>query len=140
MGCCSSTETNDCCSSGSSGSCCTSGSDIDTQMIGVQAEQLASMLVESSEYTEFVRLADEVNESPEVQQILMQIRSRNTAFADRQSPALQALQAQLETLAAVQAYRAAEADVRKLLSVVDEIISTAAGVPFAANAVRSGCG
>jgi cell fate (sporulation/competence/biofilm development) regulator YlbF (YheA/YmcA/DUF963 family) len=98
------------------------------------------LLAESSEYKEFVRIADEVNGSPEVQRILMQIRTQNRGYADQNNPAIQALQEQLEALEAVQAYRKAETDVRNLLRAVDETISAAAGVAFAANAVRSSCG
>jgi len=140
MGCCSSTDNKDCCSSGSSDGCCSSDAAMEHQTINRQAEHLASLLVESPEYQAFVQLADEVNHLPEIQQILLNIRKLNTVYADPQGTELTALREQLESHPAVKSYRAAEAAVKNLLQTVDETISAAAGVPFAVNAVRSGCG
>ena len=48
--------------------------------------------------------------------------------------------AELETLPAVQAYRNAEAAAKDLFHTVDQVISTAAGVEFAPNALPSESG
>lgn len=141
MGCCSSTDSNDCGSSCGSGGCGSAGSEVENIAVGQQAERLASLMVETVEYQDFVRLANEVNSLPEVQGILMKMQRLSGAYASYdQEDALQALREELEALPAVQTYRAAEKAVRDLLRAVDEAVSVAAGVEFAVNAVRSGCG
>lgn len=141
MGCCSSTDSNDCGSSCASGGCGSTGSEVENIAVGQQAERLASLMVETVKYQEFVRLANEVNSLPEVQGILMKMQRLSGAYASYdQEDALQALREELEALPAVQTYRAAEKAVRDLLREVDEAVSAAAGVEFAVNAVRSGCG
>ncbi len=141
MGCCSSTDSKDCGSSCGSGGCGSAGSDAENAAVSQQAEHLAGLVVETLEYQEFVRLANEVNGLPEVQSILMKMQRLSGAYASYdQEDALQALHEELEALPAVQTYRAAERAVRDLLRAVDEAVSAAAGVEFAVNAVRSGCG
>lgn len=141
MGCCSSTDSKDCCSSGGTGGCCSEDSGAQTDGISRQAEHLAELLLQTPEYQEFVRLANEVNALPRVQELLLQIRRSSSAYAGYgDQNALQDLYQQLEALPAVQAYRAAERALAGLLQAVDEAISTTACVEFAVNAVRSGCG
>ena len=50
------------------------------------------------------------------------------------------LQTELEALPVVVSLRQAELGMREILTAVDDIISQAAGVPFAANAKRGCCG
>jgi cell fate (sporulation/competence/biofilm development) regulator YmcA (YheA/YmcA/DUF963 family) len=58
---------------------------------------------------------------------------------DQNAAELQRLEGELETLPLIQAYRQAEKAAVQLFRAVDEVISHAAGIPFAPNAKRSGC-
>lgn len=139
MGCCSSTDSKDCCSSGDAGSCCSSSADANVEL-EARADRLAVLLAETPEYQEFARLGNQVNADPGVRQILLEVRKQNMLYADPQGPTLQALYDDLEALPIVQTYRAAERAAQNLFRLVDDSISEAAGVAFAPNAVRSGCG
>jgi cell fate (sporulation/competence/biofilm development) regulator YmcA (YheA/YmcA/DUF963 family) len=70
----------------------------------------------------------------------MKIRNRQMFYTDAEDQSIEALQAELETLPAVQAYRKVEAALKDLFQSVDQMISEVAGVEFAPNALPSSCG
>jgi cell fate (sporulation/competence/biofilm development) regulator YmcA (YheA/YmcA/DUF963 family) len=124
---------------------CCSSNDTQTTLdyapeIDQSTDQLALLLMQTPEYQDFFRLAQSINLDPEVKRISKEIRSRQMVYADGEGTTVDTLQAELENLPAVQAYRAAEAAVRDLFHSVDQVISTAAGVAFAANAQPKACG
>jgi len=110
------------------------------------ARELGELLLHTPEYELFLKTLDAVNNNLEVQKISAEIRSHQNAM--RWSPgdtgehdaALTRLEIELEVIQAVQEYRLAEEAACRLFAEVDSIISQAAGVPFATNAKRSGCG
>jgi cell fate (sporulation/competence/biofilm development) regulator YlbF (YheA/YmcA/DUF963 family) len=104
------------------------------------AGQLASLLLLTPEYQEFVRLTRSLNLDPEVMRISKEIRNRQMVYADGMGKTIVALQAELECLPVVLAYRTAESAVKDLFRSVDQVISSAAGVEFAANAQPKACG
>jgi len=104
------------------------------------ADELASLLAQAPEYQEFIRLAQLINLDPDVKRISMEIRNHQMFYVDAEDKSVEALQAELETLPAVQAYRKVEAAVKDLFHSVDQAISAAAGVEFAPNALPSACG
>ncbi len=107
---------------------------------------LVEALRETPEFRALWEAARAINHDNEVQNLLQQIRSHQSALqwgrgnGAEHLRALRQLQAQLETYPSVQAYRTAEQALRALFQEVDEAISRAAGVEFAANARRSCCG
>ncbi len=126
-------------------SCCSSNitdqtaSEFSTQT-GLSADRLAALLAQTPEYQEFARLGRQIRLDPEVQRLSMAIRRQQRYDPDPQGPSLAALVEELEDLPAVLVYRKAEAAIAGLLRSVDQVISAAAGVAFAPNAVKSGCG
>lgn len=121
--------------------CCSSTKTLEfASEIDSSAGQLAALLAQAPEYQEFIRLAQLINLDPDVRRISGEIRNHQTFYADSVGKPVEVLQAELEALPAVQVYRKAEAAVRALFHAVDEVISAAAGVEFAPNAVQSGCG
>jgi len=124
---------------------CCSSSNPDTTLdyapaIDQYTDQLASLLSQTPEYQEFARLTQSLNLDPEVKRISKEIRNRQMVYAEGMGKTIQALQAELESLPTVQAYRAAESAVRDLFHSVDQVISAAAGVQFGANAQPKACG
>ena len=124
---------------------CCSSSNPDTTLdyapaIDQYTDQLANLLAQTPEYQEFARLTQSINLDPEVKRISKEIRNRQMVYAEGMGKTIQALQAELESLPAVQAYRAAETAVRDLFHSVDQVISAAAGVQFGANAQPKACG
>ena len=108
--------------------------------IDQSADELASLLAQVPEYQEFIRLAQLINLDSDVKRISMEIRNRQMFYADAEDNSDEALQAELETLPAVHAYRKVEAALKDLFHSVDQVISAAAGVEFAPNALPSACG
>lgn len=110
------------------------------------ARELGELLLHTPEYEVFLKALNTVNNDPEVQKISAEIHTHQNAL--RWSPkdpgehdaSLTRLVAELEALPIVQDYGLAEEVVCRLFAEVDAIISQAAGVPFATNAKRSGCG
>jgi len=107
---------------------------------------LGKLLSDMPEYQAFLNALREVNNNAEVQRLSVKIREHNNALQwgkgdllEHQS-ATEILQAELESLPSLRVYRQAEEVITHLFHAVDEVISQAAGVPFAANAKRSGCG
>lgn len=123
----------DCCSSSQAVS--ESSADIDQA-----ADQLAVLLAQAPEYREFVRLAGLIHLDPDVRRISIEIRNYQTLGHNTPDGPVEALQAELESLPAVQAFRRAQAAAKDLFHSVDQVISAEAGVVFAPNAVKSGCG
>ncbi|HEY3344331.1 MAG TPA: YlbF family regulator [Anaerolineaceae bacterium] len=108
--------------------------------IARSADRLAAILAQTPEFQEYTRLASLINLDPDVRRLSFALRQqRMMAFASTES-SVDALQAELEDLPAIQTYHQAEAQVKELFHAVDAVISTAAGVKFAANAQNSGCG
>jgi cell fate (sporulation/competence/biofilm development) regulator YlbF (YheA/YmcA/DUF963 family) len=110
------------------------------------ARALGKVLSDIPEYQAFLKALQEVNNNAEVQRLSVKIREHNIALQwgkgdllEHQA-ATETLQAELESLPSLRAYRQAEEAITRLFHAVDEVISQAAGVPFAANAKRSGCG
>jgi cell fate (sporulation/competence/biofilm development) regulator YlbF (YheA/YmcA/DUF963 family) len=110
------------------------------EKIGASAGQLAKLLQETAEFQEWLRLARLVNLDPEVSRLVQQIRRRESIYGgDEEGASIEELLAQLEALPAYQAYAKAENLARDLFQSVDQVISAAAGLDFAANARRKGC-
>jgi cell fate (sporulation/competence/biofilm development) regulator YlbF (YheA/YmcA/DUF963 family) len=110
------------------------------------ARALGELLSQNPEYRTFLEALKAVNNSLTVQKLSAEIRSHQTAMqwgrdAEGQHAAeLTRLEMEMEDHPVVKAYHQAEKEVSALFHAVDEVISQAAGVPFAANAKRSGCG
>lgn len=97
-------------------------------------DQLANLLAQTAEYQEFVLQAQSLDLDPEVKRISKEIRNRQMVYAEGMGKTIQALQAELEALPAVQSYRTAETAIKDLFHSVDQVISAAAGIQFGANA------
>ena len=110
------------------------------QGIDQAAEQLANLLEQAPEYQEFARLANLINLDPDVKRILLEIRSQQMMYRSTSEKSVETLQSELETLPAMQTYRKAESALKDLFHSVDQVISAAAGVEFAPNALNSACG
>ena len=110
------------------------------------ARELGELLLHTPEYQAFLKALKAVNNNPAVQKISAEMRSHRNALrwspknAGEYETALTRLETELETMPVIQDYRLAEEAVCRMFAEVDTIISQAAGVPFAANAKRSGCG
>ncbi len=117
-----------------------------TVNVELAIQDLVEALRETPEFRSLWDAARAINHDEEVQGLLQQMRAHQSALqwgrgdGAEHLRALRELRSRLETYPSVQAYRAAEEAVRALLLEVDEAISRAAGVEFAANARRSCCG
>ncbi|NMC12586.1 MAG: YlbF family regulator [Chloroflexi bacterium] len=109
------------------------------------ARQLGDLLLNAPEYQIFLKTLNDVNNDPTVKKILAEMRNHQNDLrwspenADEHEVAISRLETELENLAVVQDYRIAEKTICKMFAEIDEIISRSAGIPFAANARRSGC-
>ena len=109
------------------------------------ARSVGNLLRQTPTYTAFLGLLAAVNADPAVQQLAGQMRTHQAALQmgrdpDQHAVALASVEAEVAALPVVQEYRQAEAATRRLFQVVDALISQEAGVAFAENAQRSGCG
>jgi cell fate (sporulation/competence/biofilm development) regulator YlbF (YheA/YmcA/DUF963 family) len=109
------------------------------------ARSVGRLLRQTPTYASFLGLLEAVNDDPNVQQLAAQMSAHRSALQmgrdpDQHAVAVAHVEAEVEALPVVQEYRQAEAAVRRLFQVVDEVISQEAGVAFAENAQRSGCG
>ena len=118
-----------------------------TQGTSAQAAQaLGKLLFDTPEHQAYLQALDQVHHDADAQRLSARIRERNIALqwgkgdALEQRAALTTLEAELASLPSFRAYREAEETVSRLFHAVDEAIGQAAGVPFAPNARRSGCG
>ena len=119
----------DCCSSTSPETTLDYAPEIDRY-----SEQLANLLAQTPEYQEFVLQTQSIDLDPEVKRVSKEIRNRQMVYAEGMGKTIVTLQAELESLPAVRAYRTAESAVKDLFHSVDQVISTAAGITFGANA------
>lgn len=110
------------------------------------ARELGELLLHTPEYQAFLKALNAANNNPAVQKISAEMRSHQNAMqwspkdAGEHEAALTRLETEIEMLPVIQDYRLAEKAVCRIFAEVDQIISQVAGVPFAANARRSGCG
>ncbi|MGC8782531.1 MAG: YlbF family regulator [Anaerolineae bacterium] len=109
------------------------------------ARSVGALLRQTPTYTAFLGLVEAINADPTVQQLAGQMRAHQLALQmgrdpDEHAAALARVEAEIEALPVVREYRQAEATARRLFQVVDALISQEAGVAFAENAQRSGCG
>ncbi len=109
------------------------------------ARALGALLAQLPEYQAFLEAIRAVNNDATVQKLSSQMRACQSAIqwgrdVVQNAAEMERLQAELESLPLVQAYRRAEEAARAIFLAVDEIISREAGVDFAANAKRSCCG
>ncbi|MEZ0397411.1 MAG: YlbF family regulator [Anaerolineales bacterium] len=109
------------------------------------ARALGELLRQTPEYAAFLEALTAVNADPQVRKLSEQLRACQSALqwgrdVVQNAAEMERLEAELESLSIVQAYRQAEAAVRETFLAVDELISREAGVDFAANARRSCCG
>jgi cell fate (sporulation/competence/biofilm development) regulator YlbF (YheA/YmcA/DUF963 family) len=118
-----------------------------TQRTAAQAARaLGKLLFDTPEYQAYLQALNEVNHDADVQRLSTRIREHNFALrwgkSDdlEQQAALTTLEAELTSLPSLRAYRQVEETLVRLFHEVDEVIGQAAGVPFAANARRGGCG
>jgi len=88
---------------------------------------LAQALENSYEFREFMRLSEAVNSDLDVYALVQEIRSRRESFSLAESAGLEA---KLEALPVMAAYRASERALRDLFAKVDEEVSLAAGLGF----------
>lgn len=110
------------------------------------ARALGELLSQTPEYRALLAALKSVNNNLDVQKLSAELRSHQTALqwggdADGQhSNEIARIQLEMEDLPALKTYRQAEREVGALFRAVDEIVSHEAGLAFAANAQRSGCG
>ena len=102
---------------------------------------LAKLLEASPEYQHFMRLTNQIYSDSLASPLLHKLRVMQSAYfrPDDDQSVNQTL-AELQALPVMQEYHAAEEQVKILFAGVDEIISQAAGLPFAENAIASGFG
>lgn len=110
------------------------------------AQSLGKLLAETPEYQAFLQALKDINHDLEVQKLSARIREHDSAIQwgrgnvlEHQAE-LKTLQVQLESLPIVQTYHNAERTFVQLCREVNQAISANAGVEFAPNARKSGCG
>jgi cell fate (sporulation/competence/biofilm development) regulator YlbF (YheA/YmcA/DUF963 family) len=110
------------------------------------AQSLGKLLAETSEYQAFLQALKDINHDLEVQKLSAKIREHDNAIQWGRGNILEhqgemeTLQMQLESLPLVQTYHNAERIFVHLCREIDQMISENAGVAFAPNARKSGCG
>lgn len=110
------------------------------------AQALGKLLAETPEYQAFLQALKDINHDLDVQKLSAKIREHDSAIQwgrgnvlEHQAE-LKTLQVQLESLPIVQTYHNAERTFMQLCREVNQAISESAGVEFAPNARKSGCG
>lgn len=104
------------------------------------AAELANLIKQSDEFQELIRLARLINLDPEVNQLIQEIRAKESAYGeDENGSSIEELKTQLEGLPAYAAYLKVEIAARDLFKSVDQVISAGAGLNFAINARQSSC-
>ncbi len=110
------------------------------------ARVLGELLSQAPEYHAFLEALKTVNNDLTIQKLSAEMRAQQTALQwgsnanGRNADEIVRIKLEMEDLPAMKAYRQAEREVSALFRAVDEIISQEAGVAFAINAQRSGCG
>jgi len=109
--------------------------------ITLKAKHLAELLKQADVYQELLRMGSLISMDPEVSRILNLMRQQQYGVKQAQDdPTGEELETQLLALPAYQAYMKAEKSARELFQLVDQTISKEAGIDFAENAKRQGCG
>ena len=104
------------------------------------AGELANLIKQSNEFQELLRLARLINLDPEVNQLIQEIRTKESAYGeDGNGRSIEELKKQLEALPAYAAYVKVEIAARDLFKSVDQVISAGACLDFAINARQSSC-
>ena len=104
-------------------------------------ENLVRLLEASPEYQHYKQLTHKIYSDSGTSSLLRQLQMLQSAyFRPDDDQAANQIQAKLRALPIMQEYYAAEEQVKILFGAVDDIISQAAGLPFAENAVVSGFG
>jgi cell fate (sporulation/competence/biofilm development) regulator YlbF (YheA/YmcA/DUF963 family) len=105
------------------------------------AEALGALLADTEAFQALARWSRAVRLDPQVSELVSVLKERQYRYDERWDPEqTAALEAQIEALPVVCAFRDAEAQARALFAAIDEAISAAAGVPFAQLAKPSGHG
>ena len=106
-------------------------------------QSLAAVLRGTPEFQALQVAARRLNRDEAVQHLLRELEVHQSALHHGDSPAhstaLAQLRTELEAHTTMQAYRQADQAVRELFQAVDSVVSTAAGVEFAAKAQRACC-
>jgi cell fate (sporulation/competence/biofilm development) regulator YlbF (YheA/YmcA/DUF963 family) len=108
------------------------------------ATKLGGLLHEHPLYQAYKQSITDLEQDAQVRKLSMKIqKQRNALYGGKRNPELaaelQRLELELKDAPAIQAYRAAERDVRSLLRAINALLSETLKVDFAANAKR-GCG
>lgn len=110
------------------------------------AQTLGKTLFDTPEYQTFLSALNEVNNNADVRRISLRIREHTNALqwgkgdsAEHQA-ALEQLNQEMDNMACVRTYRQAEKAIVQICRQVDQVISQSAGIEFAPNAKKSGCG
>ena len=110
------------------------------------AQSLGKLLAETPEYQAFLQVLKDINHDLEVQKLSAKIREHDNAIQWGRGNVLEhhsemeTLQIQLESMPLVQTYHNAERIFVQLCHEINQAISENAGVEFAPNARKSGCG
>jgi cell fate (sporulation/competence/biofilm development) regulator YlbF (YheA/YmcA/DUF963 family) len=110
------------------------------------AQSLGKLLAETPEYQAFLQALKNINHDLEVQKLSAKIREHDNAIQWGRGNILEhqgemeTLQVQLESLPLIQTYHNAERTFAYLCREINQTISENAGVEFAPNARKSGCG
>lgn len=102
------------------------------------AETLASLLVDTVEFQNYLRLERAMHLDEDVQSILARLNGYDGEEVTEASD-LKSLEEQLEALVVMREYRQAELAAHKIFAAVEKAISEAAGVAFAEHARSSAC-
>lgn len=100
--------------------------------------RLAAQLKAHPVYTQFLNAHRAMQADSEAQNLLAELRAGQYQGLDETS--YHRLLQQFYSRPSVEVYQAAEEELHNLIAAVDETISQAAGIDFAANAKRSCCG
>ena len=111
-----------------------------------EARTLGNLLSQTPEYKAFIEAQKAVNSDPTSYTLSVQMRGHQNAIQcgrdlyDEHAAELTRLELEMEDLPVVKEYQECAKEVSALFQVVDKIVSQEAGVDFAINAQRSGCG
>lgn len=114
--------------------------------IRTSAQKLGAYLKDAPVFQAFQEASRAANENEQVTGMYKEIQDHQNALQwgrgnfDEHQQAIKNLSAEFEKLPLIQAYNQTLQEARTFFVEVDEIISEAAGVPFAVNAKKSCCG
>lgn len=100
--------------------------------------QLAAQLKAHPAYAQFFNAYRAMQADSEAQNLLAELRAQQ--YQGMPEAEYHRLLQQFYSRPSVKTYQVAEEELHDLVVAIDEIISEAAGIPFAANAKRSCCG